>query len=301
MPGAVPARLGLQRTRVPVLLPVVMVLALSLAALPARPAAASAPALGNAVAEAAGAFGSPGTLAVVITPQHGRVAGLTARALEARTARLVSATADNGQADRVFPTASLVKLFVAEGLLHRARTGRVALSPGDLATLQDMIARSSDPAASQMWVRFDGPGLVREVAVRYGLRATAPPRASGQWGETTTTARDLARFLAALPVVAAPDDAATLTGWMTAAAPQGADGFDQRFGLLGTAPATPAVKQGWMCCLGGQRHLHSVGVVQGLVVVLLSEVPRSVGWDAGRAALSAAARPLAAVPPPGTP
>jgi hypothetical protein len=63
--------------------------------------------------------------------------------------------------------------------------------------------------------------------------------------------------------------------------------------VFGALPGA-AVKQGWMCCLSGQRHLHSVGIAGGRVVVLLSEVPRSVGWDAAKAALDAAA---AAVPP----
>jgi hypothetical protein len=117
----------------------------------------------------------------------------------------------------------------------------------------------------------------------------------GQWGETTTTARDVARFLALLPSVAHPDDAASLLGWMSGATPQAADGFGQQFGVFGTAPAMTPVKQGWMCCVGGNRHLHSVGVVGARVVVLLSEVPRAVGYDEARAALTAAA---AALPPP---
>ena len=37
-----------------------------------------------------------------------------------------------------------------------------------------------------------------------------------------------------------------------------------------------------MCCVGGNRHLHSVGVVGHRVVVLLSEVPRTVSYDAAR-------------------
>jgi len=78
------------------------------------------------------------------------------------------------------------------------------------------------------------------------------------------------------------------------ATPIASDGFEQEFGVFGTLPG-PAVKQGWMCCLSGQRHLHSVGVVDSRVVVLLSEVPSSVGWDTAKAALDAAA---AAVPPP---
>jgi hypothetical protein len=84
---------------------------------------------------------------------------------------------------------------------------------------------------------------------------------------------------------------------MRAATPVAADGFDQQFGLLGTAPPGTAVKQGWMCCVGGHRHLHSVGVVDSRVVVLLSEVSRSVGYGEARAALTTAA---AAIPPPQT-
>jgi hypothetical protein len=52
-----------------------------------------------------------------------------------------------------------------------------------------------------------------------------------------------------------------------------------------------------MCCVGGHRHLHSVGVVDSRVVVLLSEVSRSVGYGEARAALTTAA---AAIPPPQT-
>jgi hypothetical protein len=107
-----------------------------------------------------------------------------------------------------------------------------------------------------------------------------------------TTARDLARFLALLPVVAHPADARALLVWMRTATPTAADGFDQRFGLFGAVPGLPAVKQGWMCCVGGNRHLHSVAVVGRRVIVLLSEVPRSVGYDEARAALTTAATAL---------
>ncbi|MGY1622991.1 serine hydrolase [Geodermatophilus sp. SYSU D00965] len=297
MPAAASHRSGLGRARSTAAAVVLLVTALLLAAQPARPASAAGDPAAEAVTAAADAFGSTGTLAVVVAPQQSPLTGLTARAVEARTARLVAASADNGQADRVFPTASLVKLFLAEGVLRRARAGQVTLGPSDLATLQRMIARSDDAAASAVWVRFGGVGLVREVAARYGLTRTAPPRVAGEWGEATTTARDLARFLALLPVLPHPDDVATLTGWMREATPVAADGFDQQFGAFGTLPGTPAVKQGWMCCVGGQRHLHSVAVQDGQVVVLLSEVPRSVGWNAGRAALTAAAEAIAAVPP----
>ncbi len=74
-----------------------------------------------------------------------------------------------------------------------------------------------------------------------------------------------------------------------------ADGFDQRFGLFGAIQGA-AVKQGWMCCVDGRRHLHSVGVLGRTVVVLLSEVDPDVGYGAVQRVLTAAA---AQVPPPG--
>jgi hypothetical protein len=134
--------------------------------------------------------------------------------------------------------------------------------------------------------------MVTDVSARYGLTGTAPPDEPGQWGQATTTARDLARFFALLPVVAHPFDAAALQVWMRTATSEAADGFDQRFGLLAAAPAFTAVKQGWMCCVGGNRHLHSVGIIGRRIVVLLSEVPRAVTDDAARAALTAAAGAL---------
>ena len=240
------------------------------------------------------AHGDLGAFAVVVAEQEQRQTGVSIRAAEAYSARVLARAAGNELADRPFPTASLVKLFLAEDVLHRARTGAILLTPADRAQLELMIRSSDDPAASDAWVRFGGAQAVRDVAVRYGLTGTAPPRRWGQWGETTTTANDLARFLARLPVIAHPDDAEALLGWMRTATPIASDGFDQEFGVFGTLPGA-AVKQGWMCCLAGQRHLHSVGVVGERVVVLLSEVPSSVGWDRAKAALDAAA---AAVPVP---
>jgi hypothetical protein len=93
-------------------------------------------------------------------------------------------------------------------------------------------------------------------------------------------------------VRAHPQDYARLLGWMRSATPRAADGFDQRFGLFGAGDGQAAVKQGWMCCVGGERHVHSVGVVGRTVVVLLSEVPGSVGYGAARDALTAAAAQL---------
>jgi hypothetical protein len=258
------------------------------------PPADVVPAVTLALAEAS----LPGVFAVVVARQHRAATDLSVRAADARTARTSAAVAGNGAAaDRPFPTASMVKLFLAEDLLHRARWDGLDLRADDPELLRRMITASDDPAASTLWVRYDGERAVRDVARRYGLTGTAPPPVRGQWGQTVTTARDLARFLSLLPVVAHPDDAETLLGWMRAATPVAADGFDQRFGLFGASDRA-AVKQGWMCCVDGNRHLHSVGVLGRTVVVLLGEVPADVGYDAvARALTDAAAR----VPPPRSP
>jgi hypothetical protein len=224
------------------------------------------------------------------------VPGGTTAVATARTDAEIVRLALSPDAERPFPTASLVKLFVAADVLHRARTGGTALPAEDSALLAEMVARSDDAAASQLWVRHGGGQMVSDVAARYGLTGTAPPAVPGQWGQTTTTARDVAVFLARLPAVAHPDDAAALLGWMGATTATAADGFDQRFGV-GSGPGA-AVKQGWMCCVDGRRHLHSAGLRDGEVVVLLSELPGGTGWEAARAGLDAVAAALPAPPVP---
>ncbi len=287
------------RARLPVVLLAVLLAGAVL--VPSGRAGAAGPSGAELVAAVPSAYPGPGTLAVAVAHQYTPVAGASSSsAAEARSAGYDAAedagTADNGDAAaRPFPAASMVKLFLAEHILHRARIGEITLGPAEDQQLQAMIRQSDDAAASSLWVRFDGAGAVTAVAARYGLSGTAPPAVPGQWGQATTTARDLAQFLARLPVVAHPADAGALLVWMRTATPVASDGFDQRFGLFGTTPGLPAVKQGWMCCVSGERHLHSLAVVDRRVVVLLSEVPRSVGYGAARAALTAAA---AAIPPP---
>jgi hypothetical protein len=190
-------------------------------------------------------------------------------------------------------TASLVKLLVVEQLLDAAAEDGLPLDAADRDDLERAITWSDDQAMNRLWVAYDGARQVRSAVEEFGLRDTAPPAEPGQWGQATTSAADLALFLTALPDHLAGDDLATLTGWMRAASDQGADGFDQVFGLRSPAvgAAGPvAVKQGWMCCVDGTRQVHSAGVLpDGTAVVLLGEFPEAVPWDAARAALDEAA------------
>ncbi|MGY1849349.1 serine hydrolase [Blastococcus sp. SYSU DS1021] len=274
-------------------LPALLVAVLVAAVLAPAPAGARGPSPEEVVSAVVDAYEVAGTLAVAVARQPEPPGDHSPRSAEAAAARMAAYRADNGEAaQRPIPGASMVKLFMAADILHRARAGRLALDREDFALLQAMIRRSDDPAASQLWVRYGGPRMVVDVAERYGLSSTHPPAEAGQWGRTLTSARDLARFLTLLPALAHPADASALLAWMRLATPTAADGFDQEFGVFGAVPGRPAVKQGWMCCVDGNRHLHSVGVIGRRVVVLLSEVPASVGYDEARAALDAAAAEL---------
>jgi hypothetical protein len=248
-------------------------------AVPSRAAAVVPPA-----AEAMAAFGATGSLVVLVGPRPHPFSATAAH-------RGTAAPSTAGDVDAPVPTASLVKLYLAEGILTAARTAGTAVSGPDLERIAAMLTTSDDQAASELWVAHGGPAVVTEVAARYGLRATAPPTPDpGAWGSSTTSAADLATFLTDLPDRAHPADADLVLDLLAQATPVGADGLDQSFGLLGaTRSADVAAKQGWMCCVAGQRHLHSVGLQDGRVVVLLASFPAEVDWSVARAAVDAAA------------
>lgn len=207
-------------------------------------------------------------------------------ALDADGSTLVS----SAEADQPRYTASLVKIPLVSRLLALDTAGALTLSPDDLALMQRAVTSSSDAAMSALWVRYDGPRLVADTAAALGLTATGPPAAAGQWGQAWTSASDTAAVLATLPIALEAGDAATLLGWMRSTTPIAADGFGQRFGLLGGAGGDVAAKQGWMCCVGGRRQLHSAGVLaDGRVVVLMGDFPEATSWAQASTALDRAA------------
>lgn len=267
--------------------PAVVPLPRPTAEVPSTPAPLPPPSPSPAAAAQA-AFGPVGSLVAVVAPADpadppGTSADAAARAGEG--------TSVAGDATSPVPTASLVKLYLAEGVLTAARDAGTALPPEDLARVEAMLTSSDDPSASELWVSYDGPAVLADVVGRYGLTATTPPSPDpGAWGSSRTSAADLLRFLTALPEVAHPDDAALVLGALGRATPTGADGFDQSFGLLSPAVAgVEAAKQGWMCCVDDVAHLHSVGLAGDRVVVLLAAFPPGTDWAVARAALDAAA------------
>ncbi len=197
-------------------------------------------------------------------------------------------------ADQPVYTASLVKLLVVQQLLARDAAGLLNLTGADLSLMERAVTASDDDAMSILWDRFDGADLVTAATAESGLPGSTLPAVAGQWGEARTTARDTAVFLAGLDDRLGADDLATLTGWLRSPAAIARDGFDQRFGLLSPTAGTAgpaAAKQGWMCCIGRQRQLHSAGILaDGRTVVLLGEFPTGTSWARAREALDAAAR-----------
>ena len=187
-------------------------------------------------------------------------------------------------------TASLVKILLVARLLALDATGSLSLNGEDRALMERAVVSSDDGAMNTLWTRHDGAQLVYDLATNMLLTGTSPPATPGQWGQTTTTAADVATFLAAVEDVLDPEDAATLLGWMQSATATAADGFDQRFGLLAAGDDGAAAKQGWMCCLDDRRQLHSAGVLDdGRIVVLLGDFPASTSWSRAASALDTAA------------
>lgn len=188
-------------------------------------------------------------------------------ALDVRAGGVIAGTAAN----REFYAASLAKLVVAVDLVRRG----AHRDDSDAALIRRMLGPSDDEAMSALWVRFDGPGAIDRMVRALDLRGTRQPDDPGQWGETVTTAADMARvyrhILTALPA----DGRRLLVNALTAAPRTATDGFDQNFGLLALDGARYA-KQGWMYRTS-RALLHSAGVLNDRYVVVLLAQTNTAG------------------------
>ena len=187
-------------------------------------------------------------------------ADITVVVLDRNTGQFVS----NGD-NQAFPTASVVKLFIADDLLLQESKGQTTLSPADRKSLDVMLRSSDDGAAQNFWNRSGGNAVISRVVARYGLTGTTAPY-NGHWDVTLSTARDLVRYYdmlldgtGGLP----PEQANVIMGNLAQSTPTGIDGYPQRFGIPEGLYAEPvAVKQGWFCCWNGANQLHvSTGVI----------------------------------------
>ncbi len=177
--------------------------------------------------------------------------------------RVTGRSVSNGN-NSAIATASVAKLFIADDLLFQASTGQRQLSPDDRKALDVMLEASDDDAGEVFWGRGGGDDIVTRVASRYGLRSTGPG-SDGRWWNTITTASDLARYYDMLLDGAGGltlDQADIIIDDLSQSAPQGVDGYPQRFGIPdGLYAEQVAVKQGWMCCIGDNWMHLSTGVI----------------------------------------
>ena len=180
--------------------------------------------------------------------------------LDRKTDQIVS----NG-ANKPFPLASVVKLFIADDLLLQESKGETTLSAADRKSLDIMLRSSDDGAAQTFWNRSGQNAIIARVVARYGLTGTTAPY-NGHWDVTLSTASDLVRYYdmlldgtGGLP----PEQANVIIRNLAQSTPTGTDGYPQRFGIPEGLYAEPvAVKQGWFCCWNGANQLHvSTGTI----------------------------------------
>jgi hypothetical protein len=166
--------------------------------------------------------------------------------------------------DVPYYTESVVKLLIGLDSLDRG---------GSADKVAEMLSRSDDNTATALWDADGGSAIVTRMAAKIGLTATTPPRRSGEWGDSQTTAGDLVTIYQYILGVAPAAERDVVVNALHAATNLGADGTDQYFGIPYAVGSSQqwAVKQGWACCEPGWV-LNTTGLVGAdyryIVVVL---------------------------------
>ncbi len=210
--------------------------------------------------------------------------------------RLTGSYVDNGAgAHTAMGSASVIKVLMAEEILHRAALGQIQLGPMEYSRMEAMLVDSNDPAASSLYTQFGGAGLIMAALTRHDLSESAAPTDPQYWGNTKITAYDVVTFYDSVLDGSLPAPSRDyLFGLLRRLAPIASDGFGQLFGLAGGDPTlNAAVKQGWMCCLDGVRSVHSTAVLGAqdrYVVVILTQYPPSLLWEHGLTTTTEVAR-----------
>lgn len=191
--------------------------------------------------------------------------------------------------DEQFRMASVVKLLIALDAVVTKGT------KSEVAKLDRMLSASDDGIASALWSRNGGTDIVTRAVALIGLRHTTPPADRGRWGDTLSTADDIAAvyaYILKLPKAKREQ----LLGPLRHSAKTAADGFDQRFGIPAAFGDRPvAVKQGWAAGRGAV-DAHTTGLVgedDRYVVVILSSSPEGTALTEATTTVTASALSLA--------
>jgi Beta-lactamase enzyme family len=138
--------------------------------------------------------------------------------------------------------------------------------PAIRALAREMIIRSDDVTATDLYQRAGGDAMVDRIVQRYALTGSTPTPDGVYWGNVQTSAADMASLLN--QILADAGTASVIAPAMLATSAYAQDGVDQRIGMR-TVPAAGS-KQGWGCCLSGVVGIHSVGFTPDRIVVVLS-------------------------------
>lgn len=198
-------------------------------------------------------------------------------------------------------SASLAKLFVADNLLARNRSGQLTLSAADRSLMEQMLRSSDDLAADTLYFAYGAESMVAEVSERYGLPGIIPSTDPGEWEVTSVTAQSVVRFYDRFLDTAPGPDREYLANQLRGLQPIAADGFDQFFGIPAVFPEDSwAIKQGWMCCPRETSFLHTTGILGAgdrYAVAVLSQRPADASGGYSTSVLTRIAELLF---PPGT-
>ena len=157
--------------------------------------------------------------------------------------RRTGATWRAGDTARPGWTASTIKLAIATDLLHRARTGEIALTDADRHDLSTMLNFSDEAASDRLWRAYGGDDMIARFRTDLGmtgLRFVPGFSRSTYWGFVKCTADDLAALMRHVLTSTDPADRAFLVGAMRGVA------GNQQWGVWAAGAAErPGDKDGW--------------------------------------------------------
>ena len=138
-------------------------------------------------------------------------------------------------------TASTIKLALATDLLERHRAGRLTLDATDRANLDKALLNSDNDAATALWNRYDGPGMLERFRSRFGMTSLAVVQGYDTfWRNLRCSAEDLQALMSYVLEKLPADDRAYLVNTLRKVA------SNQHWGVWAAGTALkPGNKDGW--------------------------------------------------------